>query len=407
MGDADAFQLDGVLAGLGKRDGIGVANQRRARGLKAGRGPVRRGRGLEQDALAELAHHVERAAKLPGRRQGHGIAQPGDGAVGDLAAVHEEIDMAVGMDQREPQRERGAWNVAATHVQQPGDRIGGGDQRDIGVPGRERRGDPSALALAGLAGKLHGMRQHGRERSGWPSAPYGVDGIGLDGHEAAARPLTGTGEAVVSVHRLQPGIEAELAALGQVLGDPLLGRLLGNLVRHERLDVDLVAHGQGIAAVDEDGGALRQDDGEARRTAEPGQPAQALGAPRHIFALMFVGAGHDEAVEPAALQFGAKSGQPLARGRARLQPVIGRREFCPPGRQRLGQFGVSRRIDQLDPLWPGQAFGGRGNAEHQVSEGGRVGGAAAAAEEGEYVVGSGRHNEKDPTRGDGSDQTEQ
>jgi hypothetical protein len=36
MGDADAFQLDGVLAGLGKRDGIGVANQRRARGLKAG-----------------------------------------------------------------------------------------------------------------------------------------------------------------------------------------------------------------------------------------------------------------------------------------------------------------------------------------------------------------------------------
>jgi len=120
---------------------------------------------------------------------------------------------------------------------------------------------------------------------------------------------------------------------------------------------------------------------------------------------MLVGTGDHEAVEAAALQFGAQTGQPLCRGRARLQPVIGSRQFCPPGSQRFGQFGVSRRIDQLDPLWPGQAFGRRGNAEHQVSEGGGVGGAAAAAEEGDYVVGSSRHDERDPTRGDGSDQT--
>ena len=141
MGAADALQLDGVLAGLGQRHRIGVAHQRHAGRLQAGRRPYRRRRALDQHALAHLAQHVEGGSELVGRRQGHGVAQPGQGAVGHLAAVHEEVDMAVAVQQREAQRERRARHVAAAHVQQPGDRIGGGDQRHVGALGLDGAGD--------------------------------------------------------------------------------------------------------------------------------------------------------------------------------------------------------------------------------------------------------------------------
>ena len=120
------------------------------------------------------------------------------------------------------------------------------------------------------------MRQDGGQRRRRPFAPHRIDRIGLDGDEAAASPLAGTGEAVVAIHRLQPGVEAQPAALGQVVGDPLFGRLLGNLMRHESRDIDLVAHRERVASVDENGRAVRQHDGETRRAAEAGEPSQPL-----------------------------------------------------------------------------------------------------------------------------------
>ena len=142
-----------------------------------------------------------------------------------------------------------------------------------------------------------------------PVAPHGVDGIGIDRHEVAAGALAGAGEAVVAVDGHQPGIEAELAALGQVLGDPRLGRFLGDLVRHEGVGIDLGAHRQRVAAVDEDRRAIGQHDGEAGRAAEAGEPREPLRAPRHVLALMLVGARHDEAVEAALPELGAQRGQ--------------------------------------------------------------------------------------------------
>ena len=83
--------------------------------------------------------------------------------------------------------------------------------------------DACALGVAALAGELDGMRQHRCQRRRRPVAPHRVDGIGVDRHERAAGALAGAGEALVAVDGLQPGIEAQLAALGQVLGDPGLG----------------------------------------------------------------------------------------------------------------------------------------------------------------------------------------
>ena len=184
-------------------------------------------------------------------------------------------------------------------------------------------------------------------------------GIGLDRHEAAAGARGGAREAVVAVDRLQPRIEAELAALGEVGGDPGVGRLLGNLVRHEGLGIDLAAHGQGVAAVDEDRGLVGQHDRQARRAAEAGEPAQPLRAARHVLALVLVGARHDEAVEAALLQFGAQGGQARRRGGRVLEPVIGLGEFGAPFGQRLGQTRHQRRARSARSIRGRPALRGR------------------------------------------------
>ena len=66
-----------------------------------------------------------------------------------------------------------------------------------------------------------------------------------------------------------------------------------------------------VAAVDDERGLVGEDDGRAGRAGEAGQPGEALGALRHVFALMLVGARHDEAVEAAARQLLPQLGDAL------------------------------------------------------------------------------------------------
>ena len=209
-------------------------------------------RAFDQHALFHLAQHVERAAEFVGRRQGDCVAEPGQRAVGHFATVHVEIDMAVAVQQGEAQGERRAGHVAATHVQQPGDGVGGSNQRHVSAFRRDDLADAGALGVACLARELYRMRQHGRQRRRWPAMPHGVDGIGLHCDEGAAGTLAGAREAVVAVDGLQPGIESQAAALGQVLGDPGFRRFFRDLMGHEGRDIDLAADGEGVAAVDED-----------------------------------------------------------------------------------------------------------------------------------------------------------
>jgi len=163
-------------------------------------------------------------------------------------------------------------------------------------------------------------------------------------------------------------------------------------VRHEGVGVDLTAHGKRVAPVDEDRRAVGQHDGEAGRTAEAGEPGQPLRAARHILALMFIGARHDEAVDTAALELGTKRRQARCRRRGGIESVIGLGELGPPCRERLGQFGIGLGIDQFDPFGTGQALGGGGDAAHQGIEGGGVWMAATPLEELEDVVWSRSHD---------------
>ena len=305
--------------------------------------------------------------------------------------------MPVAVQQGEAQREGGAGHVAATHVQQPGDRIGGGEQRHVGALGLHVGGDAPALGLAGLAGKRIGLRQHRSQRRRRAIEPHGIDRIGLDRHEAAARMLAGTLEAGMAVDGDQPGIEAQRVALSEIGGDPGVGRFLGDLQRGEGLGIDLSPHRQRIAAVDEDGGTVGQDDGKAGRAAKAGEPGQALGSARHILALMLVGTRHHETAESPLLQLGAQRLQSRRRCGRGAEPIIGFGQPVTPVGEGPGQGRICPRNDQFDPFRTSKPFGGGGDAAHQGGEGRRIERATALPQHAEDVVGSGTHGSK-PTR---------
>ena len=109
---------------------------------------------------------------------------------------------------------------------------------------------------------------------------------------------------------VQPRVVAELGARRHVRLDPGTQAFADQIARLEQLGVGLLAHLQRVAAVDEDRGLVGQHDRRTRRAGERGQPGKPLGALGHIFALMLVGARHEEAVEASGFQFGAEGGQP-------------------------------------------------------------------------------------------------
>jgi len=132
--------------------------------------------------------------------------------------------------------------------------------------------------------------------------PDRVDEVALDRRQpcsglcggAAQRPGFGDG--------VEPWVEADLRALAGVALDPGGRRVLDQALDGEGAGVDLAAHLQRVAPVDEDERAVAQHQCHAGRAGEAGEPPQPLGARRHIFALMLVGARHQEAVEPVFVE---------------------------------------------------------------------------------------------------------
>jgi hypothetical protein len=61
-----------------------------------------------------------------------------------------------------------------------------------------------------------------------------------------------------------------------------------------------------VTPVDHQGRCVLEDDRRAGGAGEAGQPGEALGTLRHVFALVFVGAGNDEAFEATARKLGAE-----------------------------------------------------------------------------------------------------
>ena len=113
------------------------------------------------------------------------------------------------------------------------------------------------------------------------------------------------------LRRVQPRVVADDRALGgSAPASQRAGRLVDQVADLEQRGIGLRRRLQRIAAVDEERGALGQHDRQPGRAGEAGQPGEPLAAGRHVFALMLVGARHDEAVEPARRQLLAQQREP-------------------------------------------------------------------------------------------------
>ena len=99
--------------------------------------------------------------------------------------------------------------------------------------------------------------------------------------------------------------------------------------------VHFIARLHRVAAVDEQDGAIGQHDGDAGRAGEAGQPGEPLGAGRHIFVLVAVGARHDKTVEAAPLQLCPQRREPRRAVAARAA-ILERLEMRLEHRSNLG-----------------------------------------------------------------------
>ena len=136
--------------------------------------------------------------------------------------------------------------------------------------------------------------------------PDAVDRVGGHRDEAAVFGRERRFEAADLGDSVQEGIVAD-ALSGrrriQIFGERDLDR--GN--RFEDVEVDLLAHLQRIATIDEDRGTGREHHGHAGRAGKPGEPLQPRGRGRDVFALVLVGTRHEEAVDTGRLKAAAQT----------------------------------------------------------------------------------------------------
>jgi hypothetical protein len=109
---------------------------------------------------------------------------------------------------------------------------------------------------------------------------------------------------------VQPGVKSEAVAGHQMLRKPVFRRRIGQRLDMPSLAIDLFRRLQGIAAVDENRGLLRQHDRQAGRTGEAGEPGQPLLGRRDIFILLLIGAGNHESRQLSARQLLAERRKP-------------------------------------------------------------------------------------------------
>ena len=205
------------------------------------------------------------------------------------------------------QCDRGVVDIAATHVEQPGDRIERAYNSSVIAFLLEPVGHLGALVGTRPAGVRIVMRHRRCQRGLGPVGPDRVDRVAVDRDqfdsflgEVLLR-LFGPADAV------EPCVIADLRSLGRIFGDPLRGRGGRHVLVIVQRPADLLANLHGVAPVGEHRRAVAQHCGASRTAAETGQPFEPLRIGADIFAHMLVGDRDDEAIQAAAGQFLAQS----------------------------------------------------------------------------------------------------
>lgn len=108
---------------------------------------------------------------------------------------------------------------------------------------------------------------------------------------------------------VQPGVIGNPPALGQLVFQPV-GKLDIGPGHRGVVGGDLLFHLGPIPPVDEDPRDVPQGGAEARRSGKAREPGETFIAWGDIFALMGVGAGDQEPIQPVLRQLGAQRGEP-------------------------------------------------------------------------------------------------
>jgi hypothetical protein len=232
---------------------------------------------------------------------------------GDLVLLDEQGRLALLRDEREAEHHREVWDVATAHVEEPVDRLGQGENDDVGILGGEGFPKFGELVLGGPAGAVVAEELDGADRRGRAITPDLVDEVGgRDEGHLAGKPFA---QILDLARGVQPRVEAELTALGDEVPEARVEATRWGFHDGDGPGVGLERRLQGVAAIDEEAGLLEADDGDAGgagKTRDISETRLALG---HRLAAMGVGARDEEAVEAGVSDRPAQRFEPSGDGR--------------------------------------------------------------------------------------------
>ena len=98
---------------------------------------------------------------------------------------------------------------------------------------------------------MQGLNREGCGRPLGLVLPDCIDGIGREGEEFCANLYAGRGKALSLIGGEQPRVVTQDVAFFQVFSNPCCWRFIDKMVGREELGIDLLAHLDGIAAINE------------------------------------------------------------------------------------------------------------------------------------------------------------
>ena len=350
MGGADAVQFHLVLACLRQRAGIRFLDDCSAGAAQPLNRPVRRRGGIEHNRLAGGAQRIERGAKRL-RSCGRDFIAEMDGEFRYLLArIDEPLHPAVRLQHNEGLRQRRTFDIGAANIEQPGNRIRRAQKGRRSTCLFHLAGNLTPLLSRFSPAKLNILghdRRHRRRRLGMPDF---VERVGVAWFELSARARARLAQPAPLIGAVQPRIEAHLHTGGKIALKPRIGRRFGDVMAHIERAIGLVFNLQRVAAIGKQRGFLSQNECEAGRTGEAGEPGKAARAPGDIFTLMLIRKRHHKAIEALAPERRPQISKPLRRC-ARLADAIIRRRQCLAQRHKLGAQGATRGgHDQAQPF---------------------------------------------------------
>ena len=301
------LDLDRILAGPRQGAGIHAAHHGRAGRFQPVEIPGRRLARIDQHLLTRQT--VQSRVQRGRRFQRHRVAQPAGQFIGHLAGIEEQLRRPVRLHHRLAERQGRADHVAATDIEQPGQRRR--RRQDGRVRSRLGNGfaDAGAFRCAALAAVPVFVGNHRRGRLlGTFLGPGQIQRIGFDRLQLDPGLLRRTLQRRKGVGTVQPWVIADDRPLRRPLQPgrhPALDQIQNLELRRVHLGPNL----HRIAAVREHGGPVHQHRARAGRTGEAGQPGQPVVGGGQVLVLMLILVRDQQAVEPLLGHFRADTGQ--------------------------------------------------------------------------------------------------